>query len=51
MRVTDIIKNAEANGQKRFSFELLPPLKGDGIHSIFDAIDSLMPYDPAHFPS
>ena len=47
MRVTDIIKNAEANGQKRFSFELLPPLKGDGIHSIFDAIDSLMPYDPA----
>ena len=47
MRVTDIIKNAEANGQKRFSFELLPPLKGDGIHSIFDAIDSLMPYAPA----
>ncbi|MBO7052312.1 MAG: methylenetetrahydrofolate reductase [Prevotella sp.] len=47
MKVIDIINEAKESGKKRFSFELLPPLKGDGLHSIFDAIDSLMPYNPA----
>ncbi len=44
MKVTDHIKNA--NGKTRFSFEILPPLKGQHITSIFDNIDPLMEFDP-----
>ena len=29
MHITDIIRKAGAEGKPRFSFELLPPLKGD----------------------
>ena len=47
MKVIDIIKQAKESGKSRFSFELLPPLKGDGIEKIYGAIDSLMPYNPA----
>lgn len=58
MKVIDIIKNCESSkGIKNtspsgrqggaFSFELLPPLKGDGLEKVFGAIDSLMPYNPA----
>lgn len=47
MKVIDIINQAKESGKKRFSFELLPPLKGDGLHNIFDAIDSLIPFEPA----
>ena len=47
MRITDIIQEAKLSKRNRFSFELLPPLKGDGLDKIFTAIDSLMPYDPA----
>jgi methylenetetrahydrofolate reductase (NADPH) len=31
-----------------FSFELLPPLKGDNIHSIYDTIDPLMEFNPPY---
>ncbi len=34
MKITDHIKNA--NGKTLFSFEILPPLKGQNIQSIFD---------------
>ena len=47
MKVTDIINQAKESGKARFSFELLPPLKGDGLHGVFDAIDTLMPFNPA----
>ncbi len=47
MKVIDIIAQAQASGKPRFSFELLPPLKGDGLEKIFGAIDSLVPYGPA----
>ena len=47
MKVIDIINTTKANGKPRFSFELLPPLKGDGLEKVFGAIDRLMPYDPA----
>ena len=47
MKVIDIINQAKESGKKRFSFELLPPLKGDGLDAIYGAIDSLMPYGPA----
>lgn len=47
MKVTDIIAQAQSSGKPRFSFELLPPLKGDGLDKIYGAIDSLVPYGPA----
>ena len=43
MKVTDHLKNAE---NPLFSFEILPPLKGKSIQSIFDGIDPLMDFDP-----
>ena len=44
MKVTEHIKNA--NGDTQFSFEILPPLKGQHIQSIFDNIDPLMEFKP-----
>jgi len=44
MKVTEHIE--KANGQALFSFEILPPLKGQNIQSIFDAIDPLMEFKP-----
>lgn len=44
MKVTNHIKSA--NGNTQFSFEILPPLKGQNIQSIFDSIDSLMEFKP-----
>jgi methylenetetrahydrofolate reductase (NADPH) len=44
MKVTDNIQNA---GDKTlFSFEILPPLKGQNIQTIFDNIDPLMEFNP-----
>ncbi|HUH25152.1 MAG TPA: methylenetetrahydrofolate reductase [NAD(P)H] [Flavobacterium sp.] len=44
MKVTKHIQNA--NGKALFSFEILPPLKGQNIQNIFDAIDPLMDFQP-----
>ena len=44
MKVTEHIQNA--NGKTLFSFEILPPLKGQNIQSIFDGIDPLMEFQP-----
>ena len=44
MKVTEHIKNA--NGNTLFSFEILPPLKGQHVQSIFDNIDPLMEFNP-----
>ena len=44
MKVTQHIQNA--NGKPLFSFEILPPLKGQNIQSIFDSIDPLMEFNP-----
>lgn len=44
MKVTEHIANA--NGKSLFSFEILPPLKGQNIQSIFDSIDPLMEFCP-----
>ncbi len=43
MKITEHIKNAK---KSLFSFELLPPLKGQGIQQIFDSIDPLMEFKP-----
>lgn len=44
MKVTEHIENAQ--GKTLFSFEILPPLKGQNIQSIFDGIDPLMEFNP-----
>jgi len=43
MKVTDHIKKAK---ETLFSFEILPPLKGKNVQSIFDGIDPLMEFKP-----
>ena len=43
MKVTEHIKNAK---QTLFSFEILPPLKGTSIQSIYDSLDPLMEFSP-----
>lgn len=44
MKVIDHLENAK--GATQFTFEILPPLKGQDIQSIFDAIDPLMEFKP-----
>lgn len=44
MKVPQHIENA--NGNTQFSFEILPPLKGQNITSIFNTIDQLMEFNP-----
>lgn len=44
MKVTEHIERA--NGKTVFSFEILPPLKGHHIRSIFDNIEPLLRFDP-----
>ncbi len=44
MKVVDHIR--EANGKTLFSFEILPPVKGESVQNIFDAIDPLMEFKP-----
>lgn len=45
MNIADKLKDAE---KTLFSFEILPPLKGDAIDKVYDNIDPLMDYDPAY---
>lgn len=44
MKVTDYFKHA--NGKPLVSFEVLPPLKGGGMQSIFEILDPLMEFKP-----
>ena len=44
MKVTEHISRGE--GKTQFSFEILPPLKGQHIQKIFDNIDPLMAFNP-----
>lgn len=44
MKITEHIENAK--GETLFSFEILPPLKGKGIESIYEGIDPLMEFKP-----
>lgn len=45
MSVVEKIKKA---GSTAFSFELLPPLKGNGIESVYRTIDMLREFDPKY---
>ena len=44
MKVTEHIKNAK---KTLFSFEILPPLKGTSIESIYTSLDPLMEFNPS----
>ncbi len=44
MKVTEHLKKAK---KPLFSLEILPPLKGKGIQSIYDGIDPLMEFGPS----
>jgi len=44
MKITQHIENAK--GKTLFSFELLPPIKGQSIQGIYNAIDPLMEFKP-----
>lgn len=48
MKVIDIINQAKQEGKCRFAFELLPPLKGDNITTLFATIDRLKVFSPAY---
>lgn len=45
MKVIDHINNSK--GKTLFSVEILPPLKGKSIQSIYDILDPIMDYKPA----
>ncbi|MDO4881001.1 MAG: methylenetetrahydrofolate reductase [NAD(P)H] [Capnocytophaga sp.] len=44
MKITDHIKNA--NGKTLFSFEVVPPKKGNNIEELYKNIDPLMEFNP-----
>ncbi len=44
MKVTDHIKNSK--GKTLFSFEIIPPQKGQNIQKLYDNIDPLMEFKP-----
>jgi methylenetetrahydrofolate reductase (NADPH) len=44
MKVIEHLRNA--NGRTLFTIEILPPLKGENIKSIFDNLDPLMEFKP-----
>jgi len=44
MRVVEAIQNSK---KPLFTFEILPPVKGSDIHSIYRAIDPLMEFEPS----
>ena len=46
MQVSELIKNRE--GKTAFSFELLPPLKGNSIQQVFNVVDRLKEFDPKY---
>lgn len=45
MKVIDLIRGAERTA---FSFEILPPLKGNSIQKVYKVIDRLLPFDPKY---
>ena len=44
MKITDHIKNS--NGKTLFSFEIIPPKKGNSIQELYNNIDPLMEFNP-----
>lgn len=45
MKIIDLLKSSK---KSLFTFELLPPLKGNTIQTIYDAIDPLLEFSPSY---
>ncbi len=45
MKVIDLINKSNKTA---FSFEILPPLKGNSIHKVYNIIDKLVEFDPQY---
>jgi 5,10-methylenetetrahydrofolate reductase len=45
MKITDLIKDGKRTA---FSFEILPPLKGNSIQKVYNVIDKLIEFDPKY---
>ena len=48
MKVIDLINSSKNTA---FSFEILPPLKGNSIQKVYNVIDKLIEFDPKYIPS
>ena len=46
MKVIELLKRYES--QRKVSFEVLPPLKGNGTTTLFASLDKLMEFDPLY---
>ena len=46
MTVTELINNND--GKTAFSFEILPPLKGNSIEKVYNIVDKLIEFDPQY---
>ena len=46
MQVSELIRNNQ--GKTAFSFELLPPLKGNSIQQVFNVVERLKEFDPKY---
>ena len=47
MKIKDHIEKGRREGKVLFSFEILPPMKGQTIESIYSTIDGLMGFNPS----
>lgn len=47
MKVTEHIEKAQKANKTLFSIEILPPLKGQSVQSIFNSIDPLLDFSPS----
>ena len=45
MKVIDLINGSKTTA---FSFEILPPLKGNSIQKVYNVIDKLKEFDPKY---
>lgn len=48
MKVIELLNQAIENKTTHFSFELLPPLRGNSIYKVFNTIDKLKEFDPKY---
>ena len=48
MKVRDFIDDNKSTGKPVFSFEILPPLKGNSIQKVYNVIDKLKEFGPKY---
>lgn len=48
MKVIDLLNKATSDRTTLFGFELLPPLKGEGVSGISKAIENVLDFNPAY---